>query len=238
VKLDVHFTPAELGPGDLAGRVAVVVDVLRATSTMVEALASGARGVYPVGSVEDAIRVARQLGPEQTLLCGERRSLPIEGFHLGNSPRECTAERVAGRTLVMTTTNGTSAVAACSPARRTLIGSFLNLGAVVAAVLADGGPVAVVCAGRDRRFAMEDALFAGALARELAARSGRIEANDAAIMAGMLGRMPAADLAKRLGRTAAARQLVEVGLEEDIAHCAMMNRYDVVPFMTDRMIGL
>src|SRR5690606_24311561 len=104
--VDVCFTPDELVSGELQGRVAVVVDVLRATSSIVEALANGARSVLPVASIEAAVRLAQNVGRDQVLLCGERRGLPIEGFDLGNSPREFTPERVAGKTLIMTTTNG------------------------------------------------------------------------------------------------------------------------------------
>ena len=96
MKLDVLLTPAELVPSEIAGRTVVVLDVLRASTSIVEALAAGARLLYPVATIEDAIAMARALGRDEVLLAGERRALPIDGFDLGNSPGEFTAERVAG----------------------------------------------------------------------------------------------------------------------------------------------
>src|SRR5688500_9820769 len=131
MKLDVFLTPGEVAAPDTAERVVVVIDVLRATSSIVEAIGAGAKAIYPVGSIEEALRLANTLGRDQVLLCGERKCLPIEGFDLGNSPAEFTAERVGGRTLVMSTTNGTTAMALAAGASRVLIAAPLNLSAVV-----------------------------------------------------------------------------------------------------------
>lgn len=231
--------PPELAGVDLGGRVAVVLDVLRATSTVVEALANGARSVSPVAGIDEAVRVAQGIGRDRALLCGERRSLPIEGFDLGNSPREFTRERVEGKLVVLTTTNGTGAVLASAGARRVVIGSFLNLTAVADALARDGGPVAVVCAGRERRFALEDALGAGLLIARLAERAGvALELNDAGLAAAELARRYGGDLAAALARTAAGRQLDEAGLGEDVGFCATVDRHAVVPELHDRQITL
>lgn len=239
MNLDVSFTPGEVVTGELGARVAVVIDVLRATSTMVEALGNGARAVFPVGSIEDAVRLAQNLDREQVVLCGERRSLRIEGFDLGNSPREFTPEQVGGKLLVMTTTNGTPALVAAIGARRVLIASFLNLGAVIEELAADGGPAAIICAGRERRFALEDAACAGALVRGLRARSqAPLELNDAALAAEILAAEPRRPLAERLRETAAGRQLIEAGLGEDVDFCARQDRHRSVPELRDRQITL
>src|SRR5690606_9016889 len=137
------------------------------TSTIVEALANGARSVFPVASIEAAVRLAQNMGRDEVLLCGERRGLPIDGFDLGNSPREYTPDRVAGRSLIMTTTNGTPALLATTTAQETLVASFLNLSAVVARLAESGAPATVVCAGRERRFSLDDAVCAGAIVRAL-----------------------------------------------------------------------
>jgi 2-phosphosulfolactate phosphatase len=239
VRLDVCFTPGEVASAELGGRVAVVLDVLRATSTIVEALANGARTVFPAPSIDEAVRLAQNIGREQVLLCGERRCLPVEGFDYGNSPRDYTAERVTGKSLVLTTTNGTPALLASSGARRTLVGSFLNLGAVVDALVEDGGPVTVICAGREKRFALEDAVCAGAIVLGLRGRlDGSLELNDAAAAAEFLARTRLPDLERLLGETAAGRQLFEVGLGEDVAYCASIDRHCVVPQYRDRQVVL
>jgi len=239
VKFEVAFTPAELAGGDLGGRVVVVLDVLRATSTIVEALANGAQAVRPVSAVDEAVRAAEEIGRDRALLAGERRSIRIEGFDLGNSPREFARERVSGKVVVLTTTNGTVAILASAAARRVLIGSFLNLDAVARELVRDGGPVSIVCSGREGRFALEDALCAGALVRRASELAGvALETNDAARAALDLLAAHGADLAGAFARTAAGRQLIDAGLEADLECCARVDAHAVVPELRDRQITL
>lgn len=239
MKLDVLLTPAELMPGDIARRTVVVIDVLRASSTIVEALASGARALYPVAEIEEALRLANTLGREEVLLCGERRSLPIEGFDLGNSPGDFIAERVGGKLLVMSTTNGTGVTMAASGAERVIVGSWLNLTAVVDDLARTGAEPVFLCAGREGKFGLEDAVCAGTLAAALMERSGDDdwELNDGAMAAlAMALRYPDPD--ELLRETAAGKKLVEAGLREDLAFCALTDRHDVVPVLHDRQIIL
>lgn len=239
MNIDVAFTPDEVTPSDLVHSVVVVIDVLRATSTIVEALANGARMVVPVPGTDEAVRIAQNIGRGDVLLCGERRSRPIEGFDLGNSPREFTADRVGGKTLVMTTTNGTPALALSASARRTLIASFLNLDAVADAIVADGGPAVIMGAGRERRFALEDAVCAGALVNRVSSRLAEPPTlNDTAIAAARLAEAEEADLVDLLRNTAAGRQLIDAELGDDIPFCAMVNRHAIVPELHDRQITL
>jgi 2-phosphosulfolactate phosphatase len=216
----------------------VVVDVLRATSTIVEALANGARSVFPVATMEDALRLAQNLGRESVVLCGERGCLPIPGFDLGNSPAEFTAERIGERQLVMTTTNGTGALLAAGSAAETLVGSFLNLGAVAAALAETERDVVLVAAGREKRFALEDALLAGALVREVEALGRRPALNDSALAARLLAAGNAGRLEQRLRLTAAGRQLIETGHEADLRLCADVDRHRVVPTFRERKVTL
>jgi 2-phosphosulfolactate phosphatase len=134
MKVRTFLSAAEAESGEVAGHTAVVIDVIRATSTIVEALAAGARAVYPTVSTEDAIRIANSLGRDDTLLCGERKGLKIPGFDLGNSPSEFTSESVGGMRLVMSTTNGTRAFLAAEDADRIVAASLMNLTAVVESV--------------------------------------------------------------------------------------------------------
>lgn len=171
-RLEVLFAPAEftgLGQRNLGDKVCVVFDILRATSTMMTALANGAREILPVAEMEEALTI-RRARPE-VLLAGERNGLRILAaqtgsvdFDLGNSPREFTREKVRDKTIVMTTTNGTRALQACAGSRSTLIGSFLGLSAV-AAWIKQSKPdeLLLVCSGTVDQAAYEDALAAGAL---------------------------------------------------------------------------
>lgn len=239
MRLEVRFTPGELVPAELANQTAVVIDALRATSTIVEALANGARAVFPQGSIDEAVRLAQNLGRENVLLCGERRGLRIEGFDLGNSPLEFTPERVASKVLVMTTTNGTATLLTAGAARRTLVASFLNLGAVAEALAAGSDPVTIICAGREGRFALEDAVCAGALVLRVQELSGEeLVTNDAAVAAMALARDRAASPVELLRETAAGKSLIEAGFEADVEYCAAIDRHRVVPELRDRQITL
>ena len=241
MKVHAFFTAGSVNPAEVAGGVAVVIDVIRATSTMVTAFGNGAEAVYPTVSTEDALRLASSLGRDEALLCGERKGRKIEGFDLGNSPAEYDRDTVAGKRLVMSTTNGTRAFIAASTADRILAASFLNLGAVAEAVAeagAAGSPLVVVCAGKEDRFSLDDAVCAGALIREVDERtSGGLETNDSAAAALALAGEFDADEAFLRG-TAAGRALVEIGLGSDLSLCARRDVYELVPEMVDRVIRL
>lgn len=245
MNLDVFFTPGERAGLELPERV-VVVDVLRATSTIVEALHNGARAIVPVATVDDAARIAQNIGRDSVLLCGERKARPIEGFDLGNAPPEFTAERVRDKSLVMTTTNGTGAFLSVAERRAQgdaeakviLAAAFLNLSAITARLVDAGGAVAIVCAGREGRFALEDAVCAGAVVRGLKDAGGEYTLNDGAAAARALAGRHMRDLERMLELTAAGRHLVEVGRREDLAFCATVDRTDAIPRFRDRMITL
>lgn len=236
MKIDVHFEPAAPLP-DLTGSTAVVIDVLRATSSMVEALVNGAQGVYPAPSTEEAIKLASSLGREDTILCGEARGLMIEGFDLGISPREFSTEKVAGKRLVMSTTNGTGAFFLVGDAVRVLACSFTNLSAVAAAAM-EADSIVVVCAGMEGLFSLDDAVCAGALVQRIRAALGSdVELNDAAMGAVEMA-LTFRINAHFLASTATGRHLIEIGLREDLDLCAEIDRHSVVPEMNDRVIQL
>jgi 2-phosphosulfolactate phosphatase len=209
MRCHVAFTPDEV----LEAPVAVVVDVLRATSTVAQALASGYRRVYCCREIEDALALRQKLG--EGLLGGERNAVQLEGFDLGASPREVLEPR--GEILIYSTTNGTRAVlAAAAACREVLLGSLLNLDAVAAAIRED---CVIVCAGFQGRFALDDAYCAGRIVELLEA-----EVTDAAKACGVLARsFPSAHEALL------ARTYGPPGLEEDIRFCAQENTVDVVP---------
>ena len=237
MRVDVLFTPQELGNRGLGGRVVGVIDVLRATSTIVEAIANGARAVFPAADIDTALRLAQTLGREDVLLCGERRARKIEGFQLGNSPAEFTSAAVADKLVVMTTTNGTPALVAGSAADRCIVASFLNITAAVNDLATSGKPVVLLCAGREGRFSLDDALCAGAMIRLLRAKAGqRTRMNDAAQAVIGLERRYRAHMLGVVRRTSAGRPLADAGLETDIPYCLTHDRHDVVPVMADRKI--
>src|SRR5437867_10138631 len=126
MRIDVFVTPLGLNAGDLTGRGVVVIDVLRATTTVITALANGAKAVIPAATSEEAVRLASNLEKDGVVLAGERKSVKIEGFALGNSPREMTAAAVGGKTIVLSTTNGTPALVATQGGDPVLVGAPAN----------------------------------------------------------------------------------------------------------------
>ena len=237
MRIDTYFTVAEVDPASIGDGTVVVIDVVRATTTIIEALANGARAIYPTSTTEEAVKLAASLGREDTLLCGERRGRKIEGFDLGNSPQEFTAEVVHDKKLVMSTSNGTRALTVGQEASRILPCAFTNLGAVAAAVSVDERLV-LICAGQNDQFGLDDALCAGHLVqRIMKAEEGRVEyeLNDAAQAARALAgfRKPTR---KFLGATAGGAALVEIGMGDDLDICADVDRHDIVAEMSDQAI--
>jgi 2-phosphosulfolactate phosphatase len=238
VKIDVHFTPAGVVAGELAGRGVVVIDALRATTTVITALANGARAVIPAATSEEAVRLASNLEKDGVLLAGERKSVKIEGFALGNSPREMTAAAVGGKTIVLATTNGTPALVATQGGDPVLVGAPANFKALAArarAVLVERGDLVIVCAGRDRQFAVEDAYTAGRLIKAVKRGVRKLALNDGARAALALTR-EFATWADALDKSEAARQLADADLAADVAFAARADRFTVVPTYTDRRI--
>jgi len=239
MRLDVLLTPGELAPGDIADRTVVVLDVLRASTSVVEALAAGARAVYPVASIEEALRLANTLGRDEVLLAGERKALRIEGFDLGNSPSEFTRGKVKGKVVVMSTTNGTGALNAAAGAERVLVGAWANFSALVRELADSRAEPVLLCAGRDRHFALEDAVCAGQMAEAVmkALPDDSWEMNDGALAAMALAReFP--DPAALFSQTAAGRQIVEAALAADLKLCARRDRHRIVPVLQDRQLTL
>lgn len=236
MKAEVYFTWGEVNEALVDKRTVVVMDVIRATTVIVEALANGARGIFPTESTDEAARLASSLGREETLLCGERRGLKPEGFDLGNSPAEFTPEVVEGKQLIMSTTNGTRALLAAEDASRVLVGAFLNLSAVAEAVGGEENLV-LLCAGKDQHFALEDALCAGALLMMLTREREDLTLNDAARVALDLARKYPIT-ADTLRSTSAGEALTELGLERDLELCASVDRHAVVPEMKERRVYL
>ncbi len=170
--IDVCLLPCVVAPEQLIGHTVVVIDVLRATTTIAQAMASGAAKVIPCLEVEEALAQAEKLGRENVILGGERGGLLIEGFDLGNSPRSYTNEAVGGRTVVFTTTNGTAALLHCRQADKIVLGSLVNLSAVVDAV-SSADKLTIVCAGTRGLITREDVFAAGAIIERLTSAADR-----------------------------------------------------------------
>jgi 2-phosphosulfolactate phosphatase len=241
VRIEVYFTPHGVVPSDLEGRTVVVVDLLRASTSIAVALAAGAREILPAGSIEEAMRIAQNLERDQVVLAGERKSVRIEGFALGNSPREFTPEAVGGKTVVLTTTNGTQALLVAQDAEQVLVAGAVNFTAVVQrtrAVLEGSGDLVILCSGQERQFAIEDAFAAGRLAKVLLPEGGlrRVAMNDGAIAALEIARHFGEKWLRALKVSRHGQELVELGLADDLKVCGTQDTHPVLPVYADRRI--
>jgi 2-phosphosulfolactate phosphatase len=239
VRIDVLFGVQEITPQEVQGRVVAVIDVLRASTTIAIALANDARAVLPFESSEEMITRSKQLERASFLLAGERRMLKIEGFDLGNSPLEHTREAVEGKTVLLTTTNGTKALLAMQGARDVVVASYVNLTAVSAMLrtaLRGGHDITLVCAGQDRQFALEDAACAGRYVHHVSKRLATVDTNDAAYAASLIDKKFGDNLMRLFNTAAHGRALAAAGFGEDLAACAAVDSFPVVPIYQDRQI--
>jgi 2-phosphosulfolactate phosphatase len=232
-RCDVALTRQEIPP-QLRDTLVVVIDVLRATTTIAYALHNGARSVMPCEEPKDALALRERLG-EQCVLGGERDAVRIAGFDLDNSPASYSPERIAGRIVAFTTTNGTRALrrAIEAGAPDILCAAFANLNAIVKRLLeAPLRNVLLACAGSEGRVALEDVLLAGALAQRLGESPG-FELSDAAKTAALAYRAAAPTLAAGIASSEHAQALVRAGFANDIALAARIDSADVLAMLRD-----
>ena len=227
-EVHVYLLPALAPPGRLVGGLAVVVDVLRATTTMIHALAAGCTAVRPCAEVEEARDLAGQMRAGRVLLGGEREGTAPPGFDLGNSPREYTPKVCRGTTLVLTTTNGTRALLRAAEADRTLVAAFVNYSAVCEQLRQEARPVHIVCAGTDGEPALEDTLLAGALV-DFLSEAGPAGLNDAARLAWDCFENHGRVLLGALELSRGGTQLRQLGYDDDIRAAAQVDQFALVP---------
>ena len=236
-KLDVCFSPELLPLHDLRGQVVVVVDILRASSTIVTALGEGVSHVFPVATLDECAALGRQQG---CLTAAERDGLPAPGFDLGNSPFGFLdpARPVRGRALAISTTNGTAALRRSLAAEAVVVGAFLNLTAVADFVRRQGRDVLVVCAGWKGQFCLEDTVFGGALAARLAPDFD-VRSSDAALAAQHLWQLGRPDMAAYLLQSAHVRRLNSLEASQDFEFCLRTDAYAAVlpRWQHDRLVA-
>ncbi|MDP4096753.1 2-phosphosulfolactate phosphatase [Paenibacillus sp. P96] len=228
MRIDVIGSVNEIIAEEAANKCVVVIDVLRATSTIVTALANGADGVVPVETVPQA----KQWKQPGIWLGGERYGKKIAGFDAGNSPEEYTGPAVRGKKVVLTTSNGTRAFFKAHRASCILAGSFLNLSACAEAVKSIGRDTMIICAGGQDRFALEDGLCAGCLIERLHNMHGtHLQLNDFGKMLHYAARHTTTDLVKLIRECTGGQRLRQLGFDKDIACCARVDLYSVVPVL-------
>ena len=232
MRVDVAFTYPELRAFDLADRAVMVIDVLRATTTMVTAFEHGCRAFIPTTTPDEARAEAARHAPGTAILAGERGGRRIPGFEAGNSPYDYPPEIVAGKTVVLTTTNGTHALRAASGGRLVLVGALRNADAAARRVIQSGLAPLFACSGETERTSLEDTLCAGLMvARLRALYPGTLDLRDGAVGALALFEWGADRIPALVAGSEWGRKLTALGLERDIRFCSQPNVSAVVPFL-------
>lgn len=235
--LDVVLLPEETQKKDLTNHLAVVIDVLRASSTITTALVEGAKLIIPVYSTEEALVKVNTFNPNEVLLCGERNGEKISGFILGNSPLEYNSNQVKGKTLILSTTNGIRTIEMVKAAKKIIVGSFLNVKAVAQYCLHYSEEVILVCAGDRGALSLEDTVCAGMIV-ELCKNSVKrsdVQSDDSDIALRMYQEFKN-DLFKMLKTSVWGKHLIKIGLERDLFYCSQKNRYPYIPIIKNNAI--
>ncbi len=233
---EVFLTYSTVSEDDVRNRTVVVIDVLRACSTIATALAHGARAVLPVADMAEAGKIASNLDRDVYRLGGERGGEKIDGYDLGNSPREYTEEVVENRDVILNTTNGTRALSRATPAKHLVAASFLNAGRVVDFVRSVDDEVTIVCAGHENRIALEDTLCAGLLLDRLWKREEPDTVTDSAHTAFTLYETDRDDLLSALKGANHAEYLAEQGFGADLEYCFQVDTFSVLPYYSDNRL--
>jgi len=236
MRIDVAFTPSEIDDSRVRDRIIVVVDVLRASTTITTALNNGAREVIPVLDVETALKMRTNLSAELTLLCGERNGRIIDGFDLGNSPSEYVSERITGKVLVFSTTNGTLAAAKARGSREMVIGSFVNLSRVVEYLSGRGdGDATILCSGKQNTFSLEDAVCAGMIINRLCELKPPVLTDGARAAQGLYKRF-GRSLLSLLNSCDHGKYLASIGFARDLESCAAVDSVPILPVLVDNTV--
>lgn len=236
--LDVFYSLHSFQEDELRDKTVVIIDVLRASSTIVTAFMHSAKAIIPVGDMGEASKIAQNVDSDNYLLCGEKDGEKIEGYDLGNSPLEYTNEIVEGKTLIFNTTNGTKAIKKSLGSSKTYIASFLNVGAIVEELKMQKNEVVLVCAGWKGRLAFEDMLLAGNIIHLLSDGNLTNDSRDGAKVAFGLYDKFGDDISTVIHQSNHAMRLKDIIDTSDIDYCCQVDITDMLPRLKEGMITL
>ncbi|MBN1398051.1 MAG: 2-phosphosulfolactate phosphatase [Bacteroidetes bacterium] len=242
MKVELSFSSAQFDELQLREKNIIVIDVLRASTTIAVALKNGAREIIPVASVESAVKISGSLFGEVTLRGGERNGKIIEGFNLGNSPLEYSETAVKGKSIIYCTTNGSVAMAKSRYARTLAIGSFVNLSTVTSFMQEENKDFNLICAGRINsigNFSLEDAVCAGMIIQNLLKNESlSVELSDSAKAAHAISKTFGRSILKMLKTSEHGKYLIELGFADDLKICAQLDSVPVLPVLAGTVIKL
>ncbi len=229
MKVNCCFLPHDIYPQSLSDKTCVIIDVLRATSTICTALHNGARQILFASSIDAAKNFYDTNNISGSfLLAGERNAQKIDGFHLGNSPLEFTPDNVKDKNIILTTTNGTRAISKSKNSKKIYTISFLNLSAVAKELYFQGGDIEIVCSGTDNEYSLEDSLCAGMLVKELLNLGQKADLSDAAKIALAIAIQYGGNIERSILDSYHGKVLISRGFEPDVKYCARQSIMQVV----------
>ncbi len=237
MKIEVFFSPVGIDELGMRGRNVIIIDVLRATTTICTALSNGAREVIPTADIENATKISSNLSSDSRLLGGERQGKKIDGFDLGNSPAEYTPEKVKNRSIIFTTTNGAGAIHKCRYASTALVASFVNVSAIVETVVEIGGTWTILCSGRQGAFSVEDATCAGMIISKVKEVTD-VDTEDAGLTTLILYKNYKKSLLGMMKKSQHGQYLMSIGFEEDLKFCSIVDGVPVVPVVSGLVVRI
>ncbi len=227
VKVDACFSPKLYDVYKDEESIVVIIDVLRATSAICTAFHHGAAKIIPVATVEEARKYK-----ESGMLAGaERDAMKIDGFDFGNSPFDYMGPDIEGKTIALTTTNGTQAIDVSKDAYKVVVGAFTNISALCDWLVSQNRSVLLLCSGWKNRFNLEDSLFAGAVTHELVKRNPNLELGDGCLALKYLFQIAEKTPARFLSKASHKQRLWKLGLKDDIRYCLQTDMTDVIPVL-------
>lgn len=238
MKINVLLSPLFADDLYFTGKTTIVIDALRATTTIITALSNGAREIIPVGSIEFAMKVSGDAFGGQTLLGGERNTKKIEGFNLGNSPLEYTRETIAGKSVILFTTNGSKAIVKAKYSELLLICAFTNIPTVAKYLFSLNKDVEILCSGRNNNFSLEDSVCAGKLISEIRKLNKKIELTDPAKACFILSELYSKNIPKMMNECEHGKLLMDNGFQEDLNYCSQVGIIDSIPYYATGILKL
>jgi len=241
LKIDLLLSRSEIQPDKVAGRLVVIIDVWRASTSIITALANGCAGIIPVAEVEQARALAKKFPPNSILLGGERNELPIPGFDLSNSPLDYSADLVKNKRIIFTSSNGAKLFSNAHSAEKTVVGGFLNVTILSDLILGNNLDVSILCAGKNGQFGLEDAVCGGMIIDKVIKKTpGRceIELNDGALAARILYDFYANNLSELIYQSSHGKRLIEIGQEPDLLISLSTDSKEIIPILkNDQLIS-
>jgi len=236
MKIHTLLSPHNVEELYFTGKTTVVIDVLRASTTIITALGNGAKEVIPVDSLDFAVKVSGAAFGGQTLLAGERNAVKVEGFALGNSPSEFIREVIGGKSIILYTTNGTKALTKAKFSMNLLVASFANISVLAKLLVIMDNNIEILCSGSNGQFCLEDTVCAGKLIREMKKLKEDVELSDASEASVSLYKTFGKNIHKMLENCEHGKILIEKGFGKDLSDAAKLNNSEIIPVYFDSVI--